>query len=241
LSEGALPPVIMSGASTLEHLPPFPVSLTVPTGWTQAVTRGDLTFLMHQELGAVVFLHAGIYGRFEPLLGRLAAILDQFVENAYPVGEPDHGDIEGTPAMVVAFHGKARSGDEIAIQVCVLLSPEGLGAVVGGIAPLDSADAIIRDVNQLAASVRFGALDENPELRGPLVGTWRHEDGPAFAFRPDGSFHFTAPGEGEVGGRFLVLGGHLVLAGEDGSSAQTLAVTPDRLTIGDAEYHRAGS
>src|SRR5687767_14735080 len=113
---------------------PFAVSFDLPARWRAGVQQGDLVVLgSHSESGMIV-THAGLYDRFDPFFGAVSRFFASLGLAARATDGPREKYLGSYQGITASYAGVDSEGNEIVAHLRGLLSRDGIGAGVFGIA-----------------------------------------------------------------------------------------------------------
>jgi hypothetical protein len=212
----------VAGSSAFEA---WNIGYAVPSGWQLAQQQGRVHGLTPATPGAAVYVAPGLYRSFDEVAAELPKAFQALGIVGMPTGQPTSSTVKGMPAMSATYGAQAQNGMVLQVRVTAVLTPQGSGMVVMGLAPPAGAEQMAAAVEQVAQSIVVrGAPVPDPRAMAALRGKWIFYSGKAtgvttlsggssrsyeetvefdgtgrFAWQSSATVSVTAPGEGASG------------------------------------------
>lgn len=155
---------------------------TVPAGWQIGQQNGRVHTLIqpgNQQAGSV-FVAPGMYQNFDQVAVDLNKGFTALGIRGQPTAQPVSGSIRGMPSVSIDYIAQNQMGLPLQARVVAVLTPQGTGLVVLGVAQQQTMAQVGPVVDQVAQSLEVvGAPQPNQAIVASLRGRWMYYAGKA--------------------------------------------------------------
>jgi hypothetical protein len=263
LALGPLLALVALVAQPTRRLPGFGMAYVPPSGWTLAGAEGRIEAWSRPAGDGALIVYGGAYSSGPLALAGGASVLEgaQLGEATTVVEAPAQRTVNGVECWSTTVRAPAQSGESVIVRF--LARPAGDGMMFGIVTVASpSADADVRAAAEaLVRTVRADVATRDLPAERALVGAWRWQESTmsstggmvseeGWDLSPDGTFeHRTAstvtlpgaavpPERTRQTGRWQVIGGGLVVHGQEGTTTLYLKQTGRVADIGGRRFLR---
>lgn len=155
------------------------IGYSVPTGWRLAQQQGRVHGLTPSVAGAAIYVAPGLYQSFNDVAAELPKAFEALGLAGVPTGQPTTSTIKGMQAMTATYVSQSQAGI-LQVRITAILTSQGTGLVVMGLAPAQGAEPMGAAMDQVAQSIEVrGAPQPDQRAIAALRGRWMLYSGKA--------------------------------------------------------------
>lgn len=149
------------------------IAYSVPQGWQLAQQQGRVHGLTPAAPGSVVYVAPGPYQGFNDVAAELPKAFTALGLTGMPTSQPSSATMNGMQTMSAGYAAQSAQGIVFEVYITALLTGQGSGVVVMGVAPQQAGSQMRPAVDQVARSVvARGGPTPDPRAVAALRGRW---------------------------------------------------------------------